>query len=214
VAVVAVFLWPAQFHYHFAGFLAPFLGLGVALPASRLMTAIAARAGRPGRPGRAGLLLRWSAAGLAAAGIAVGGWNQASFESTLEPDAPVAMMAAGQRIIPPGACVLADNVAYTITTNRFLSDVPGCPAIDDGTGANYALTGGRSALTGAGRVPAVAALWRSAFERAQYVWLTGLNHRRIAWTPALTAYFTAHFARVPNHTRGLRLYVRKDLHPR
>ena len=214
VAVVAVFLWPAQFHYHFAGFLAPFLGLGVALPASRLMTAIAARAGRPGRPGRAGLLLRWSAAGLAAAGIAVGGWNQASFESTLEPDAPVAMMAAGQRIIPPGACVLADNVAYTITTNRFLSDVPGCPAIDDGTGANYALTGGRSALTGAGRVPAVAALWRSAFERAQYVWLTGLNHRRIAWTPALTAYFTANFARVPNHTRGLRLYVRKDLHPR
>jgi hypothetical protein len=238
VAVVAVFLWPAQFHYHFAGFLAPFLGLGVALPASRLVTAITGRIGaagqsragqsragqsragqsRGGRPAggwpRAGRLLRWSAAGLAAAGIAVGGWNQASFESTLEPDAPVAMMAAGQRIIPPGACVLADNVAYTITTNRFLSDVPGCPAIDDGTGANYALTGGRSALTGAGRVPAVAALWRSAFEHAQYVWLTGLNHRRIAWNPALTAYFTANFVRVAGHTRDLRLYVRKDLHPR
>jgi hypothetical protein len=110
--------------------------------------------------------------------------------------------------------VLADNVAYTITTNRFLSDVPGCPAIDDGTGANYALSDGRSALTGAGRVPAVAAMWRSAFSRAQYVWLTGLNHRRIAWNPALTAYFKANFARVADHTRGLRLYVRKGLRPR
>ena len=208
VAMVAVFLWPAQFHYHFAGFLAPFLGLGVALPASRLMTALVDRTGGAGR------LLRWSAAGLAVAGIAIGGWNQASFESSLEPDAPVAMLAAGQRIIPPGACVLADNVAYTITTNRFLSDVPGCPAVDDGTGANYALSDGRGALTGAGRVPAVAAMWRSAFEHAQYVWLTGLNHRRIAWTPALTAYFKANFVRVPNHTRGLHLYVRRGLRPR
>jgi hypothetical protein len=223
VAMVATFLWPAQFHYHFAGFLAPFLGLGVALPASRLVTAIADRARGAGPslagrrhagPARASVLLRWSAAGLAAAGIAIGGWNQVSFERTLEPDAPVAMLAAGQRIIPPGACVLADNVAYTITTNRFLSDVPGCPAIDDGTGANYALSDGRSALTGAGRVPAVAAMWRSAFSRAQYVWLTGLNHRRIAWNPALTAYFKANFARVADHTRGLRLYVRKGLRPR
>ena len=34
VAVVGIFLWPAQFHYHFSGFLAPFLGLSVALPAA------------------------------------------------------------------------------------------------------------------------------------------------------------------------------------
>ena len=30
--VVAVFLWPSQFHYHFCAFLAPFLGLAIALP--------------------------------------------------------------------------------------------------------------------------------------------------------------------------------------
>ncbi|MEP7022494.1 MAG: hypothetical protein ABJB47_01510, partial [Actinomycetota bacterium] len=32
VVVVGIFLFPAQFHYHFSGFLAPFLGLGLALP--------------------------------------------------------------------------------------------------------------------------------------------------------------------------------------
>ena len=77
-------------------------------------------------------------------GLAVGTWSQAEFESKLQPDAPVAMMAAGKQIIPPGACVLADNVAYTVTSNRFVSAVPGCPTIDDGTGANYALSKGRS----------------------------------------------------------------------
>jgi len=245
-AVVGIFLWPAQFHYHFSGFLAPFLALSVALPAARAMAAILgraqragaeasgtgesvaaeSRAGQPGSAGpglagrpppsrsRAGQLLLGSATGLAAAGIIVGGWSQASFESTLEPDAPVAMIAIGRQIIPPGACVLADNVAYTVVTNRFISNVPGCPTIDDGTGANYALSNGRSTATGAGSVPAVAAMWRSAFQHAQYVWLTGLNHRRIAWTPALTAYFDANFVHVANHTRDLRLYVRKGLQPR
>ena len=214
-AIVVIFLWPAQFHYHFSGFLAPFLGLCIALPAARLLAAVRARAdgATVGGPA-AGQLLSWSAAVLAAALLAAGTWSQATFESTLEPDAPVAMIAAGRHVIPPGACVLADNSAYTLVTNRFLSNVPGCPAIDDGTGANYALSNGRSALTGAGKVPAVAAMWRSAFEHAQYVWLTGLNRRRIAWTPALTAYFKANFVHVAEHTHDLRLYVRKDLHPR
>ena len=222
-AVVGIFLWPAQFHYHFSGFLAPFLGLSVALPAARLLSAIPGRGGlvQPeGSPAdripvgrrRADQMLLWSVAGLAAAGVAAGAWNQAAFERKLQPDAPVAMMAAGQRIIPPGACVLADNVAYTVTSNRFVSSVPGCPTVDDGTGANYALSKGRGTTTGAGRVPAVAAMWRSAFEHAQYVWLTGLNHRRIAWTPALTAYFHANFVHVANHMHDLRLYVRKGLH--
>jgi hypothetical protein len=213
--VVGIFLWPAQFHYHFSGFLAPFLGLSVALPAARAMAAIQGRAqAENAEPPQAARLLLWSAAGLAAVGIVVGAWSQASFESTLQPDAPVAMIAAGRQIIPPGACVLADNVAYTVVANRFVTSVPGCPTIDDGTGANYALSNGRSTTTGAGRVPAVEAMWRSAFEHAQYVWLTGLNRRRIAWTPALTAYFHAHFTHVANHTRDLRLYVRNGLHPR
>ena len=215
-AVVAIFLWPAQFHYHFSGFLAPFVGLSIALPVARAMAAVRARAdgSTAARSGGspAGRLLCWAAVGLAAVLLVVGTWSQAAFESTLKPDAPVAMIAVGRQIIPPGACVLADNSAYTIVTNRFLSSVPGCPVIDDGTGANYALSNGRGALTGAGRVPAVAAMWHSAFAHAQYVWLTSLSRLRIAWNPALRAYFKANFVHVANHTHDLRLYVRKDLH--
>src|SRR5262249_60726577 len=37
VLIVAMFLWPPQFHYHFAQFLAPFMALALALPVSRLL---------------------------------------------------------------------------------------------------------------------------------------------------------------------------------
>jgi len=37
VLVILMFLWPPQFHYHFAAFLAPFLALTIALPISRLL---------------------------------------------------------------------------------------------------------------------------------------------------------------------------------
>ncbi len=92
-AVAGIFLWPAQFHYHFSGFLAPFLGLSVALPAARLLDAILDRtrvtaagdpAGRPaagessvagrqvGQPGRAGPGADDPGAGVGAAAAGAG----------------------------------------------------------------------------------------------------------------------------------------------
>jgi hypothetical protein len=63
--------------------------------------------------------------------------------------------------------------------------------------------------SGAGRSPAVAAITRYAFDHAQYVWLAGTyNLRRIAWTPALRAYFDAHFVKVLQDREGDTLYVR------
>ena len=38
--VVAAFLWPADFYYHYAAFIAPFLALVIALPVSRLLSAL------------------------------------------------------------------------------------------------------------------------------------------------------------------------------
>jgi hypothetical protein len=59
-------------------------------------------------------------------------------------------------------------------------------------------------------VPAVAAIVRNAFDHAQYVWLAGVyNRRRIAWTPALRAYFSRNFVRVLSDDKGDALYVRK-----
>jgi hypothetical protein len=118
-----------------------------------------------------------------------------------------AQAAAAARAIPPGACVLADEVSYLVAANRFVSRAPGCPEIDDGTGVNYALSHGLSTGTGAGRVPSVAALWLSAFAHVQYVWLSVHDTKRIPWTPAITSYFQAHFTRVPG-LPGLKLYRR------
>ena len=55
---------------------------------------------------------------------------------------------------------------------------------------------------------------RDAFTHAQYVWLAGgYNRRRIAWTPALRAYFDHTFVRVLTDGKGDALYVRKGPAP-
>ena len=38
--ITVMFLWPDQFHYHFAAFLAPFFALSIALPLGRLLDAL------------------------------------------------------------------------------------------------------------------------------------------------------------------------------
>jgi hypothetical protein len=207
-AIVAMFLWPSQFHYHFSGFLAPFFGLSLALPAARLVAVLRDRTARAPMAGRTIAALAGTAA---AAVLAAGTVSQVSFEHTLLPLAPIDAMAIGKSIIPPGACVLADNVAYTITANRFVNSKPGCPTVDDGTGANFALSHGLAAETGAGRVPQVAAMWRSALTHADYLWFTSLYNHRIAWTPALRSYVDANFVRVRPDVAKFRLYVRKGL---
>ncbi len=83
----------------------------------------------------------------------------------------------------------------------------------DATGTDFVLGGGRNGLT-AGSVPAVAAVWRQALGAAQYVWLTPYNTVRIAWTPALEAYFYRHFVPVQGPWEPLSLYARKSLRQR
>ena len=205
-AIIAMFLWPSQFHYHFSGFLAPFFGLSLALPAARLVAVLRDKTARAPVAGRTIAAL---AGTVAAAVLAAGAVSQVSFERTLLPLAPIDAMAIGKKIIPPGACVLADNVAYTITANRFVNSRAGCPTVDDGTGANFALSHGLAAETGAGRVPAVYTLWREALHHADYLWFTSLYNHRIAWNPALRTYVDTHFVRVRSDVAKFRLYVRK-----
>ena len=211
--VVVMFLWPTQFHYHFSAFLAPFLGLAIALPASRLL-APGHGTGEPG--GRAGAGRQPSAprvaAVLAAAVLVLFTVFQVRAEGKLKaiiaPTGP-ASVASIARAIPPGSCVATDEVSMLILADRFVSDVPGCSVMVDGTGTDIALSGGKTATTGAGRNPAVAAVWRAAFTHAQYVWLSKYNSVRIPWTPALKAYFTGHFAPVVSDPRGDVLYRRQ-----
>src|ERR1700729_2786636 len=59
---VVAFLWPADFYYHYAGFLAPFLALAIALPVARFVDAL--------RAARGGLAATGPTAGAAATGAA------------------------------------------------------------------------------------------------------------------------------------------------
>jgi hypothetical protein len=209
--IVGAFLYANQFYFHFVAFLAPFLAIAVALPLSRLVPT-ADRAG-------AGGLLRWAAAALAALLIAGFGvseigavYHLAHSATTVNTAADRArMIAATDRVVPSGACVFTDRVSFTIAANRFINHVPGCSPIDDAVASNVALSHGRNASTGAGDVPAVAAIYREAFEHAQYILLTSESSTRIAWSPALVRYFHDNFHRVAKFQPHGKLYARNGM---
>jgi len=212
--VVVMFLWPDQFHYHFAAFLVPFLAMAAALPTARLADVLLAT-----RALRHETWLRWfipGLAGLVIAGFAVLGLNAetnpgAGIYAQMTPGATAAVQQI-QRLVPPGACMLTDQESWLIITNRFSSDVPGCSPMVDTLGTDLALSGGLRPGTGAGNDPAVAALWRSAFSHAQFVWLTYQNGRRVPWTASLHAYFSKSFVAVLHDGRGDILYRRAATH--
>ena len=198
VLLIVAFLVPDDFYYHYPAFLAPFLAMAFALPAARLIDGWRAQSARAGR------LPRY-AAGLAGLVLLVLPFAAPGGDDTPTPTYAKALTAV-ERVIPPGACVLSDQVSLLISADRFFSATPGCPVMIDGTGTGYALGHGQSP----GRVAAVAALWRRGFGAARYVLLTSYNPHRIAWTPQLKDYFRASFVRVSGSWAPLQVYVRRD----
>jgi len=214
ILVTGMFLWPDQYHYHFAAFLAPFLALAVALPTARLVDALLATRALRGEtwlhwfvPGLAGLVI----AGFAVLGISAETSPGAGLYIQVTPSATAAVRQM-QRLVPPGACVLSDQASYLIIANRFSSSVPGCSPMVDTLGTDLALSGGLRPSTGAGNDAAVAAVWTSAFSHAQYVWLTFQSGRRVPWTPSLRAYFDRSFTAILHDDRGDTLYRRTTPH--
>lgn len=208
VLIVAAFMWPNQFHYHFVAFLAPFIGLAIGLPAARIIQdfgtprviqssgdAAVAHASRPA----AARWLQWSAMAVAAVSLIAMTAVQARAESHLKPHVKYSTVTKVRKLIPAGSCVVTDEVSMTITANRFVSDVPGCPLLVDSIGTDYALSHGRDPGTGAASYPALVQVWSDALAHAQYVWLSGREAHRVPWTPALLSYFQAHFTQIKGH---------------
>ena len=183
-AVFAMFMWPSDFYVHYAAFFGPFLALIVALPVGLLAGhRWPAKVGGRWAP-RLGVAVAVAAIGLMAV-------TQANVEEEVTPAADPAAVA--DRLIPPGACMVSDTVSLTVISNRFVSDVRGCPLVVDSFGTLIANTGGRDLRAGGRVLGGIAQTWRSWFTRARFVWLDGSTFGRIPWSRSLATYFARRF---------------------
>jgi hypothetical protein len=177
---VAAVLWYSAFFYHYADFAAPWLALtagyaGQALwqGAPWLHTARAAR----------------RALAAAAAAIALVAGFQAWELSGLR----ASDTSADAALIPPGVCVVTDEISLAVAANRFTAGAGGCPDVLDALATTLVAGNGVSVQGGAGALPQVPATWKAIFSRARYVWLSSSSGRRIPWTKPLAAWFARTF---------------------
>ncbi len=194
VAVIAVLSYSA-FFYHYPDFAAPWLALTAGGAAGALARAF---------PGRVPVRnLATGVAGVVILAVAVLQVHEVS--GLRAPD-----IYPDRALIPAGACVVTDETSMVISANRFTAARPGCPDVIDSLAATLVLSNGVSVQGGASALPDVVAAWESILGRAQYVWLSPTNARRIPWTPALSLWFTTHFQLLrPPGKHGLgRVYER------
>ncbi len=197
-AVFLALLWPSDFYYHYADFIAPYLAITVAIALSaQWLQRLGLRHGRHSRPVLlAGVILAflWVTASI-------------SYETAKSPDPQPAKLV--EQLVPKGACVVTDEASLTVAANRFYASNKSCPKMVDSYGTALALSGGRTIDGGASLNPRVVSAWRSALERADYVWLSPQSYRRVPSTPSVNTYFGAHFRVLATLGPGLgKLYER------
>jgi alpha-1,2-mannosyltransferase len=214
--VTGMLFSPSEWYVHYAAFAGPFLAVLVGLSAARLVAARQPPAEKPVKKPRPWVRV-WAGVVAALLIAAMGAADGYIVTTTLY---PARDLSAASALIPPGACVLTDTAAATVVIGRFSASSPGCPAIVDTVGTLIATTHGKDFVAGPGVLQADTQVWQQAFEQARYVWLIGNNGytgARIAWTPALHAYFEAHFRLIglPSSSLGVGnvprggLYVRR-----
>jgi hypothetical protein len=193
-AVIAVLSYSA-FFYHYPDFAAPWLALTAGGAAGEL-----ARAFTGLTPVRNVVI-----AGAGVLVVAVAFFQVHEVSGLRAPD-----IYPDKALIPAGACVVTDETSMVIAANRFTAARSGCPDVIDSLGVTLVVSHGVSVQGGASTLPQVTAAWESILGRAQYVWLSPANGRRIPWTPALTLWFQARFQLKRTYNgHGLgRVYVR------
>lgn len=169
---LAAVLGYSAFFYHYADFAAPWLAIAAGYAAAAL------------RPRQAQRALAMVAAAL----IVV-----ASFHAWELSGSHASDVHADAALIPPGACVVSDEISLTIAANRFTAGSGGCPDVLDSFATTLVTGNGVSVQGGAKALPQVVADWKKIFSRARYVWLSGTSDRRIPWTPGLKAWFARTF---------------------
>jgi alpha-1,2-mannosyltransferase len=194
VLSVAAVLGYSAFFYHYADFPAPWLALTLGGAAGML-------AGHPS----------WRPTIIRVVSVALLLIAALQIRETFPMRQPTAEAMA--HYIPKGACVVTDEASLTIASDRFADLPPGCPDIVDALAATLVLSNGVSPQGGANQMPQVVASWKTWLSKADYVWLSASHgsQRRIPWTPALSDWFNATFAKLGSYAPGTgQLYVRVD----
>ncbi len=178
LAATAVLSYSA-FFYHYPAFVAPWLALALGGAAASL----------PDRARiRRAVLALTAAATLAMAAVYV--------HEVAPLSVPDGTLMA--RLIPPGACVVTDQISDLISADRF-NVPPGCPDVIDSLATTLALSHGVSVQGGAGRIAAVTGGWQSILGRAEYVLLSPGNARRIP----PSAWFKENFTPISPYQPGI-----------
>jgi hypothetical protein len=200
VLATAAIMGYSAFFYHYPDFPAPWIAVTVGAAVASLACLIR------GTAARSRLARRVLAAAVAVVILAIAGVEARELAPAHVPASPANVSA----LVPPGSCLVADQVSFAIAANRFAAPGPGCPDLVDSLAATLALSDGASPQGGAGRSPKVVAGWEAIFGQARYVWLSGGAPARIPWTPALQSWFSGHFrllAAYPGYGAS-KLYVR------
>jgi hypothetical protein len=178
---LAAVLSYSAFFYHYADFAAPWLAVTAGYAGQALWR---------GAPPR---LHTWRSArrGLAAAAAAF--VLVAGFQAWELSGLRASETGADAALIPPGACVVTDEISLAVAANRFTAGAGGCPDVLDALATTLVTDNGMSVQGGAGALSRVPATWKAVFSRARYVWLSSSSGRRIPWTKALTAWFARTF---------------------
>jgi alpha-1,2-mannosyltransferase len=223
IVVIGMLFSPSEWYVHYAAFAGPFLLVLLGLSAARLFTPGKPQPDKPEKNGKKPRRIQMVSIAAVFAALAIAAMAAADgyAVTTLY---PARSLPGASTLIPPGACVLTDTASVTIAIDRFSASSPGCPAVVDTVGTLIATTHGKDFAGGPAALQADTEYWQLAFQQAEYVWLIGNNGytgARIAWTPALHAYFVSHFRLIglPSSHRGAGnvprggLYVRRSSVP-
>ena len=178
-AIGVLLMTPAEFYDHYAAFFAPFLALFVG-------DAVGVLGRRPSAP---------AALAVAAALLIALAANQFRIVNGAR---GTELTPTVGTVIPAGACALSDSSAYLITTNRFVSTVPGCTNV---VAYPYGTT-----ISHGGRTPETVAVWHDQISGADYLVLYSLRNGRIPLVASLRAQIARDFSLV--RAGNLLVYVR------
>jgi hypothetical protein len=215
LVTAAGLIWPAAFYYHYAAFLAPFLGLALGVAADRSLTAPLVNDPLVDDPLVKGGLVKGGlvsgrrravALGAAAVLVVVGTTHAVrAVQTTDQPGHPdVAWLARG---VPAGACAITDNPTVLLLADRFAA-APGCSDLVDADGSTLAWAGGRRGAATLSRPQAIAN-WLAALRQTDYIVVTqGLRPARIPWGTVVLGYLYGRF-REAGARPGLVVWARR-----